>query len=76
MPTFCPKCNAMLPDGLEKCPRCGAKLPKTPEDPNALTPQEWRALLSEAYKFALLPVALAFLLGIGCLVFLYLGGGR
>ncbi len=71
MPTFCPKCNAMLPDGLEKCPRCGTKLPKAPGDPNALTPQEWRVLLLEAYKFALLPIGLAFLLGIICLILLY-----
>ncbi len=74
MPLFCPKCGAMLPDGLEKCPRCGAKLPQASSDPNALTPQEWRVLLAEAYKFVLLPLALALLLGLGCILVLYLMG--
>ncbi|RMF46516.1 MAG: zinc ribbon domain-containing protein, partial [Anaerolineae bacterium] len=57
MPVWCPKCHAMLADGTAKCPRCGAKLPKAPSDPNAFTPQEFKAILLEAYKFALLPVA-------------------
>lgn len=72
MPTWCPKCHAMLPDGTSRCPRCGAKLPKAPADPNALTRQELKALLVEAYKFALLPVGLALLVGILCLVILSL----
>lgn len=24
MPVWCPNCNAMLAEGVEKCPRCGA----------------------------------------------------
>ncbi len=72
MPVWCPKCNAMLAEGTSTCPRCGAKLPQAPQDPNALTPQEWKAVLWEAYKFALLPVALAVLLGLACLIVLSL----
>lgn len=26
MPEWCPRCGALLPDGLERCPRCGAAL--------------------------------------------------
>ncbi|GAB4529049.1 MAG: hypothetical protein Fur0018_15380 [Anaerolineales bacterium] len=73
MPVWCPKCHAMLSDGTVKCPRCGAKLPKTPSDPNTLTRQEFKAVLAEAYKFALLPVAMALLAGLLCLAVLYLG---
>jgi len=70
MPVWCPKCHAMLAEGAPKCPRCGANLPRP--DPNALTPQEFKAILWEAYKFALLPVALAVLLGFACLIILSL----
>ncbi len=72
MPTWCPKCHAMLPDGTSRCPRCGAKLPKVSTDPNALTRQEFKAVLVEAYKFALLPVGLVLLVGILCLLILSL----
>ncbi len=73
MPTWCPKCHAMLADGTQKCPRCGKKLPRASANPGGLSPQEFKAVLLEAYKFALLPVALALLAGLLCLAALYLG---
>ena len=38
MPDFCPKCNAMLPPGLEECPRCGKLL--ADEDKAALNKED------------------------------------
>jgi hypothetical protein len=26
MPEWCPKCHAMLPEGLDRCPSCGKRL--------------------------------------------------
>lgn len=66
MPVWCPKCHAMLPDGLEKCPRCAAKLPKAPANPNSFTSREILLLTLETFKIILLPIVIALAGGLLC----------
>lgn len=66
MPVWCPKCHAMLPDGVEKCPRCAAKLPKASTDPNSFTNREIFLLTLEVFKIILLPIVLALVAGALC----------
>lgn len=66
MPAWCPKCGAMLPDGLEKCPRCAAKLPKAPANPEAFTNREIFLLTLETFKIILLPIVLVLIVGLLC----------
>ena len=37
MPTFCPKCMNMLPDGATECEVCGTRLEKAPSADDKIT---------------------------------------
>jgi hypothetical protein len=67
MPEWCPRCNAMLPEGLEKCPRCGKKLPSTP-GPN-YTLKDILGISSYVFMIVLVPVVLVLIVGILCVIF-------
>jgi hypothetical protein len=60
----------MLPAGLAECPRCGAKLaPADPDNPQASL-KELAWLSGYVVMIALVPVALAVVIGLLCLLFL------
>lgn len=64
MPEWCPKCNAMLPEGLEKCPRCGKKLPSKKD-----SKYTWKDIFSISVYvliILLIPVILVISIGILC----------
>jgi hypothetical protein len=63
----------MLPDGLEKCPRCGKKLPAAGQG-DELSGAEIRALILYVLRIVLIPVGLAVLLGIVCILLLQILG--
>jgi hypothetical protein len=85
MPIWCPKCNAMLPAGLETCPACGARLP--PENPRprqagpdgeaedapplARTETAW--ITGYLLAFLLIPLVIMLVLGLLCVLVFNLG---
>jgi hypothetical protein len=71
MPVWCPKCNAMLPEGLEECPRCGASL--TPAKKEGEIGGRDVAWLS-AYTIGILviPLIVGLLIGLACVLIFFI----
>ncbi len=74
MPVWCPKCNAMLPDGTQQCPACGAKISNSSPG-TGIGKDELRSIGLYIFGIALIPIVLAIILGILCLVLSRLSGG-
>ncbi len=68
MPVWCPKCNAILPDGTKKCPVCGAKISGS-NNPSELSREETRAIFIYIMGIAAIPIVIGILLALIC----YLG---
>ncbi len=68
MPDWCPKCNAMLPPGLEECPRCGKKLSGTGEKPRALENQDIANITLVVLGFAAIPIVVIILIAVVCVM--------
>jgi hypothetical protein len=74
MPVWCPKCNSMLAEGLEKCPVCGARLPALVKDPPggagepASPPSRSETITITAYLLSvlLIPVIVLVIIGLIC----------
>ncbi len=56
MPVWCPKCGAMLPDGLAICPRCGAQVSKPSAGKTELGTREIAQLTFDILRILLIPV--------------------
>lgn len=71
MPVWCPKCNAMLPEGLEACPRCGARLGKA-IDPTTdeIEPNRSDIFWLSAYTIGivLIPILIGLAIGLICIL--------
>ena len=71
MPVWCPKCNAMLPEGLGECPRCGARLSST-EKEGKISRSDVAWLSAYTIGILLIPLIVGLAIGLVCiLVFLY-----
>ncbi len=68
MPEWCPKCNAMLPPGLQNCPSCGAKLPSGQGDQTSKKEIFWFS--AYIIGLALIPILIALGIGLLCILFL------
>lgn len=66
MPEWCPRCHAMLPEGLESCPRCGKRL-RSGSDDN-LTLKDILSLSSSVLLIILIPVVLIIIGALLCTV--------
>lgn len=67
MAEWCPKCRAMLPEGLEKCPACGAKLPSAAGE--NLGCREVLSISFYILKIVLIPLLIAVAIGLLCVIF-------
>ena len=66
MPIWCPKCNAMLPEGLEECPRCGVRLgPSEKEEGISRRDVAW--LSAYTIGILLIPVVIGLILALICI---------
>lgn len=71
MPVWCPNCNAMLPEGLEKCPRCGARLDRS-EQEGEIGRKDVAWISAYTIGILLIPLVIGLLIGLACiLIFLY-----
>lgn len=69
MPEWCPKCNAMLPEGLEECPRCGAHLgkPKAGDAPGVKRSEIfWYSAFT--IGIVLIPILIGVAIGLVCIL--------
>lgn len=74
MPEWCPKCNAILPDGTGECPRCGALLGKTiKKESTDFTRQDFFWYNAYLIGVTLIPILVAVCIGALCM---YLFFGR
>jgi rRNA maturation protein Nop10 len=64
MPEWCPRCNAMLPEGLQKCPRCGKKLNTTVGSDYSM--KDIFGISSYVLMIVLIPVILVIIIGLVC----------
>ena len=64
MAEWCPKCNAMLPDGTEVCPRCGAKMSGGRE--GEVSRKDMLKITAYVVGLALIPIAAIILIGFIC----------
>ena len=81
MPVWCPKCNAMLNEGLEKCPICGSRLPAAGKAPASQAASDRPIDAADGVQitlfllgFLLIPVIILIALGLICAVVSNLGG--
>ena len=76
MPIWCPKCNAMLAEGLEECPRCGAQLTQTGKGGEAEDDRSAIFWVS-AYTIGvvLVPIIAGVVIGLICIL-LFVAGQR
>lgn len=72
MPLWCPKCHAMLPEGLEKCPSCGVKLckPKSEESDEEFSRADYFWYSAYTIGVVLIPIIVVIGISLLCL-FLY-----
>jgi uncharacterized paraquat-inducible protein A len=68
MPEWCPKCNAMLPEGLDQCPRCGKRLHRKSNSEYSTRDIAW--ISAYVLGIVLIPVVLVIIIGLICV---YLG---
>jgi predicted amidophosphoribosyltransferase len=66
MPEWCPKCNAMLPEGLDRCPRCGKKLRSSKGDEYSF--KDVLGISSQVLVIILIPVVLIVVIGLLCTI--------
>ena len=67
MPVWCPKCNAMLAEGLDKCPRCGAQL-APPEKEGEIGRKDVAWISAYTIGILLIPLVIGLLLGLACVL--------
>lgn len=70
MTAWCPKCGAIVAQGSPSCPRCGKKLSSPGPTGNGLTREELRMVTLETFKILLVPILIAIILGIACILIL------
>ena len=66
MPTWCPKCHAMLPEGGRKCPECGARIREAGR--GKITNREIFILSSYIIRLALVPLLVFLFISALCLL--------
>ena len=64
MAEWCPKCNAMLPDGTEVCPRCGAKMGGAKD--GEVSRKDMLKITAYVVGLALIPIVAIILIGFIC----------
>ena len=71
MPVWCPKCNAMLPEGLGACPRCGASLGKAIDqttNETELNRSDIFWLSAYTIGIVLIPLVIGLAIGLVCIL--------
>jgi hypothetical protein len=67
MPVWCPKCHAMLPDGLEACPKCGTRLGNSEEE-GEIGRSDIFWMSAYSIGIVLIPVVVILIIGVLCIL--------